>query len=155
MSRTSGWVGAATEPLWFPFSFFTSREETVSVRLVPVSLSTHNLTDFDMCSWWVRGLGAVPLWNGKVLQGFLVNGRSPLCTVKAWNATNFAWRNYTQGSGLKNPERKQNTKRCCWKKRKKKKKKVLCHMPVQAEDENLGLVEALVLQLVLRISRGW
>lgn len=45
----------------FLFLFFTSKEGTVSVRLVPVSLSTHNLTDFDMCSWYVRGLGPVPL----------------------------------------------------------------------------------------------
>lgn len=37
----------------------------------------------------------------------------------------------------------------------KKKKKGLRHLPVHAEDENLGLVKALVLQLVLRLSRGW
>lgn len=43
--------GMRSESLRFPFSFFlTSHKEIVPVRLAPVSLSTHNLTDFDMCA---------------------------------------------------------------------------------------------------------
>lgn len=94
MSRTSGWWEQLLHEGWTPLiSFFF-------FFVAPVSLSTHSLTDFDMCSWWVWGLVTLPLRDGKVPQGSAVNGRSPFRTVQAWICENFACRNYTQGSGL-------------------------------------------------------